>query len=88
MVPGHTEYQSCFAGCDQFNRKMKDKSSPHKYQSKVFISQVLAGSDYLMTVTLMNAHHLWENVNPKNEKITNFRRFCEAVAIGLFDKDW
>lgn len=85
-TPGFDEYEKNFAGCDVFNRKMKDKSWPHKYTAGVYSLELRAGHSYLMTCALENTFHAWKSANLQMRSQVYFLEFTQILAKQLIQK--
>ena len=87
-IPGFDEYQENFSGCDSFNRRLHDKRWPHHYGAKAYSVEIQAGHDFLLTCTLVNAHHLWKSQDFANRSHVSFAQFTSDLAIELIEVDY
>ena len=87
-IPGFMEYEETFAACDKFNRRLHDKSWPHRYAAGVYSVEILAGHDFLFTSALVNMHHLWKTIDWKNRKSLSFKAFTQQLAEEITESDF
>ncbi len=78
---GRTEWLNHFNNCDIFNRRLHDKSWPHKYGGKGVRMEERAVSDYIFTCILVNCHHVWLSLDVQRNQ--SFSQFCDMLALEL-----
>ena len=86
-IPGAFEYQYNFASCDKYNRRLHDKSWPHRYAGGTISVEYRAGHDFLFTCALVNLHQLWKSLDFAERKTESFKQFTEALAKEIVASD-
>jgi len=85
-TPGFDEYEKNFSGCDVFNRKLKDKSWPHKYVAGEYSLELRAGHNFLLSCTLLNTFHAWKAAKFQNNKNSSYLEFTQVLAKEIISK--
>ena len=81
-IPVYDFYNAGFAGCDQFNRRMHDKTWPFDTRRTKMGTDIVNGWDYLFTTIVLNTWHLWINADLDRMPV-RFNNFCQALASSL-----
>lgn len=90
-IPGYDEYSILFRACDMMNKAMAGLYWPHKRRGRTggTDADVLNVDDFILTAVLMNAYHMFLEVNPENiDPLAIYKRLGEqmtSLAFTLFE---
>lgn len=86
LIPGYDLYGQIFSTCDRFNRRLHDRTFPHRYGGgKNGYGDMSAFFDFIRSSVLQNTFNIFHQLRGRDPETMNFGDYCEMLANELFD---
>ena len=82
-IPVYDFYNAGFAGCDQFNHRMHNRTWPFPVRRTKMGTDIACGWNYLFTTIVLNVWHIWIDIEPDTRMAVSFNKFMQSLASGL-----
>ena len=87
QVPGFDLFAEMFNVCDMFNRKLHDRTWPHKFGGKNVVGGPGKLDDFAFSAAISNAISVFKKFNNTNEiKNWDYQTCCIQLSNELYSK--
>ena len=83
-IPVYTMHKNSFGLCDFFNRKLHDKTFPHKRGGKGVKGEAGKCHDCSMAVILENVFNAYRDMNRDRIHVPTFKQLCDELSDALY----
>lgn len=82
-IPVYDYYKVMFESCDRFNRRLHDKSWPHRRGGNAVSGEAGVHHDFLLACVLQNTFNAYFAATGQNYEGVSFKDFCHDLADSL-----